>query len=84
MRCDFNPVSYHRFQNMGTRVYWAGKREKLKEVGIEPVKPSETIRATVIGAGTHSVNLSGSTISVRDESLPLKNVSAISPLRKIC
>lgn len=34
---------------------------------------SETIRATVIGAGCHSVQLSGSTVFYRNVSFPLKN-----------
>ncbi len=34
----------------------------------------ETIRATVIGAGSHSARLSGSTVFFRDVHLPLKNV----------
>ena len=34
----------------------------------------ETIRATVIGAGSHSAQLSGSTVYCRDVSLPLQNV----------
>ena len=34
----------------------------------------ETIRATVIGAGSHSAQLSGSTVFYRDVSLPLKNL----------
>ena len=34
----------------------------------------ETIRATVIGAGCHSAQLSGSTVFVRDVPLPLKNL----------
>ena len=34
---------------------------------------SETIRATVIGAGSHSVQLSGSTVFYRDVAFPLKN-----------
>ena len=34
----------------------------------------ETIRATVIGAGCHSAQLSGSTVFVRDVTLPLKNL----------
>ena len=34
----------------------------------------ETIRATVIGAGCHSAQLSGSTVFVRDVNLPLKNL----------
>lgn len=34
----------------------------------------ETIRATVIGAGCHSAQLSGSTVFVRDVLLPVKNL----------
>jgi ethanolamine utilization protein EutA len=34
---------------------------------------SETIRATVIGAGSHSLQLSGSTVFCRDVTLPMKN-----------
>ena len=34
----------------------------------------ETIRATVIGAGCHSAQLSGSTVFCRDAALPLKNL----------
>lgn len=34
----------------------------------------ETIRATVIGAGSHSARLSGSTVFYRDVALPLKNL----------
>lgn len=34
---------------------------------------SETIRATVIGAGCHSAQLSGSTVFCRDVTLPIKN-----------
>ena len=39
----------------------------------------ETIRATVIGAGCHSAQLSGSTIFLRNVSLPLKNLAVICP-----
>ncbi len=35
---------------------------------------AETIRATVVGAGTHTTEISGSTISVAAGRLPLKNV----------
>ena len=34
----------------------------------------ETIRATVVGAGSHATDLSGSTIFYRDISFPLKNI----------
>ena len=41
---------------------------------------TETIRATVIGAGCHSTQLSGSTVYLQNTSLPLKNlpVAAVS------
>ena len=35
---------------------------------------AETIRATVVGAGSHATDLSGSTIFYRDVSFPLKNI----------
>lgn len=35
---------------------------------------TETIRATVVGAGSHATDLSGSTIFYRDISFPLKNI----------
>ena len=37
----------------------------------------ETIRATVIGAGCHSAQLSGSTIFLRNVTLPLKNLPVV-------
>ncbi|HBV88924.1 MAG TPA: ethanolamine utilization protein [Desulfosporosinus sp.] len=40
---------------------------------------SETIHATVLGAGAHTVNVSGSTITVSEHSLPLRNVPAVFP-----
>ena len=38
---------------------------------------AETIRATVIGAGCHSVALSGSTVFYQNISFPLKNIPAV-------
>ncbi len=38
---------------------------------------SETIRATVIGAGSHSLQLSGSTVFCRGVGLPLKNCAVV-------
>ena len=37
-------------------------------------KGAETIRATVVGAGTHTVEVSGSTISYASGKLPIKNI----------
>jgi len=44
------------------------------------VQPSETVRATVLGASTQTVTLSGSTIWAEKEILPLKNVPVIRPI----
>ncbi len=37
-------------------------------------KPSETIRATVVGAGTHTTDISGSTITFTKDIFPFKNI----------
>ena len=42
----------------------------------------ETIRATVIGAGSHSAQLSGSTVFCRNMALPLKNLPAVALTRQ--
>jgi ethanolamine utilization protein EutA len=44
------------------------------------VPPAETVRATVLGASTQTVTLSGSTIWAEHELLPLKNVPVIRPI----
>lgn len=37
-------------------------------------RSAETIRATVVGAGSHTTEISGSTITYTDESFPIKNL----------
>ncbi len=46
----------------------------------ETVKPAETLRATVLGASSQTVTLSGSTIWAEREILPMKNVPVIRPV----
>jgi len=46
-------------------------------------QPAETVRATVLGASTQTVTLSGSTIWAEKEILPLKNVPVIRPIIEI-
>ncbi len=43
---------------------------------------SETLHATVLGAGAHTVNVSGSTVTVDKNVLPLRNLPAVYPTRK--
>lgn len=43
------------------------------------VKPKETIRATVVGAGTYMTEVSGSTISYTEDLFPIKNLPMFVP-----
>ena len=50
---------------------------ELKKYDIR--KPPETLRATVMGAGSRTVTLSGSTIWAEKEVLPIRNVPVVRP-----
>ncbi|MDD4509202.1 MAG: ethanolamine ammonia-lyase reactivating factor EutA [Eubacteriaceae bacterium] len=52
----------------------AGQPE-LQQLKHYPAK--ETIRATVVGAGSHSMNVSGSTIHYEENVLPVKNIPVL-------
>ena len=43
---------------------------------------AETLHATVLGAGAHTVNVSGSTVTVDKNVLPLRNLPAVYPTPK--
>lgn len=46
---------------------------------LEVLQGAETLHATVLGAGSHTVNVSGSTVTVSARALPLRNVPAVYP-----
>ena len=52
-------------------------RVRLEGRGYTLVRGAETIRATVVGAGAHSVEVSGSTIFYRGVAFPLKNLPVL-------
>lgn len=54
-------------------------RENESMQQMEFVEPPETIRATVIGASSQTVTLSGSTIWAEKQILPVKNVPVVRP-----
>ncbi|MBQ8797144.1 MAG: ethanolamine ammonia-lyase reactivating factor EutA [Oscillospiraceae bacterium] len=60
------------FGDMGVELGQAIKKSRLCEGSY--ILGQETIRATVIGAGSHSAQLSGSTVFCRGIDLPLKNL----------
>jgi ethanolamine utilization protein EutA len=66
------------FGDFGPLLGWELKLS-LEAAGFVLEKPKETVRATVIGTGTQSVNLSGSTIHLQETTLPLRNVMVVSP-----
>jgi ethanolamine utilization protein EutA len=66
------------YGDYGPLLGWALSNAFL-EAGIALVRPVETIRATVIGTGAQSLNISGSTIQVHDQILPLRTCLVISP-----
>ena len=68
------PSDLFRYGDIGILLGEAIKKTQLfKRIALFP--STETIRATVVGAGSHIVDVSGSTISYSDENLfPLKNL----------
>lgn len=45
----------------------------------EVITGAETIHATVMGAGIHTVNVSGSTVTVEKNCLPIRNIPVVIP-----
>ena len=52
-------------------------RESRLFTDFKKMEPGETIRATVVGAGTYTTTISGSTITYSDDIFPLKNIPVI-------
>ena len=72
--CVFHaPVDDFAYGDLGVLL---GRAIASSEVlsGAAMVKGDETIRATVVGAGAHATDISGSTIFYRDVRFPLKNI----------
>lgn len=53
------------------------ENERWQKLRIE--KPNQTLRATVLGAASQQVSMSGSTIWAEDKHLPIKNAPVIEP-----
>lgn len=63
-----------RYGDMGVDLA-AALRERIE--GWETAIPEEDIRATVIGAGTHTTTLSGSTVAIDERLLPRRNLPIV-------
>ncbi len=65
-----------RYGDIGVLLgYSLYSHEGLKKIQL--IKSSETIRATVVGAGTHTTQVSGSTITYDKKLLPIKNIPVL-------
>lgn len=66
-----------KFHDIGPLLGRSIKETFDKKNAIKLLTPKEKIRATVIGAGSFSTKISGSTIVFENEDLPVKNVPII-------
>lgn len=73
--CIGNDFPWSQFGDMGPILGKAIRRSRLCQGEFR--LGSETIRATVIGAGCHSTQLSGSTVFYQNVQFPLKNVPVV-------
>ena len=74
--CIEKDLPHRAYGDMGPELGAAIRNSLLCQA--DYVLGQETIRATVIGAGCHSAQLSGSTVFVQDVMLPLKNLPVVS------
>ena len=67
---------YFEYGDLGILLGQAIKNcEEIKTVNV--IKSLETIRATVVGAGSHTTEVSGSTITYTHEAFPIKNLPVL-------
>lgn len=74
--CIYNADAYSHFAQYGDIGVLLGQsiRESSLSRKFNIYKPTETIRATVVGAGSHTTDISGSTITFTKDVFPLKNI----------
>ncbi|MEG1133083.1 MAG: ethanolamine ammonia-lyase reactivating factor EutA [Cellulosilyticaceae bacterium] len=64
---------YFKFGDIGILLGQAIKESMLCKK-LKVIRSTETIRATVVGAGTHTTEISGSTITYTSNTFPIKNL----------
>jgi ethanolamine utilization protein EutA len=70
--------SAYRFGDIGPLLAQA-LAQQLAELATPLREPAQTLRATVIGAGAHTLTLSGSTVWNKYQGAPLRNVPVLHP-----
>jgi len=67
---------YFKYNDIGILL---GNEIKNSDIfqNLKLIKSEETIRATVVGAGSHTTDISGSTITYTEENFPIKNLPVL-------
>ncbi|GGE33199.1 ethanolamine ammonia-lyase reactivating factor EutA [Streptococcus himalayensis] len=73
---ETTPVNEFQYGDIGILLGRALRQSKIFEEK-RVIKSAETIRATVVGAGSHTTDISGSTITYIANVLPIKNVPVL-------
>lgn len=73
---ETTPVNEFQYGDIGILLGRALRRSKIFDQK-RVIKSAETIRATVVGAGSHTTDVSGSTITYISDVLPIKNVPVL-------
>ncbi len=73
-----NEHDLRKFNDLGP-VIAKSLHQKCESESFQVVTPAETIRATVVGAGTYMTEVSGSTISYTEDLFPIKNLPMFMP-----
>lgn len=74
--CDEVISDYFKYSDIGIILGQEIKKSNLCKK-LKLIKPMETIRATVVGAGSHTTEISGSTITYTQNKFPIKNVPVV-------
>lgn len=70
------PKDIFQYGDIGVLLARAVRKNRALQA-VRRYPAAETIRATVVGAGTHTTNVSGSTISYTSGKLPIKNIPVL-------
>ncbi|WP_291255912.1 ethanolamine ammonia-lyase reactivating factor EutA [Fusobacterium sp.] len=82
--CIYNEFTEDLFRYNDIGILLGQEIKKIFENSdIQVVKTGETIRATVIGAGSHTTEISGSTITYTENIFPIKNIPILKIAPKI-
>ena len=76
-----NKEGFFKYSDIGILLGKAIRQSPMMKT-LQVYKPEETIRATVVGAGAHTVEISGSTITYTENLFPFKNIPILKMLLK--